>query len=58
MYTQIWLGKRKEPIKANNDGGITIYNEVDKTLFTMPCISCEVGSQSTYPGSIIGIESH
>lgn len=58
MQTKIWLGKGKEPIKANNDGGITVYNKEEKTLFTLPCVSCEVGSQYIYPESTIGIGSH
>lgn len=58
MQTRIWLGKGKDPIQANHARRITVYNEEDETLFTLPCISCEVGSQSTYPESVVfGIES-
>lgn len=38
------LEKGKEPIKTNNDGGITVFNEEKETLFTLPCISYEAGS--------------
>lgn len=37
MQTRIWLGKGKDPIQANHARRITVYNEENETLFTLPC---------------------
>ena len=42
METNVWMGKDKTPINANNDGSVTLLKQRSGRLSNLPVVSVEM----------------